>query len=87
MVEGGLRMLGESLGYRVMPNESCSDKGSAVMELMDVNREMGLLAECLQAAIEDGELRDDEKRAISSQTDRLVTQALELKDAIQRGLK
>jgi len=87
VVDGALRILAESLGYRVSAAECCSDKGSAVMELLDINKEVGTLADCLQDVLSDGEMTNEEKRAVSSQIDRLVVQAMELKDAVQRGLK
>ncbi len=87
VVEMGLRLLTEPLGYEISRMDIQSDKGSASLELMDVTEALGQVASGLRDILEDGEITEEEKIFFSSLVDRLILQAKELKDAIGKEMK
>ncbi len=85
VVEGGLLLLLNPLGYDLMRQEICTDKGSIALELLDVASEAGKLSNAYLTANEDHNISADEQVALRSLADNLGVQVEQLKDAIQNG--
>jgi len=85
LVEGALDLLAEPLGYRVEARHIRSDKNSATREVLDVNTALGQVAQLLNDCLADGRIDDDERERLMPVAVKLVRQASELLDAIQKG--
>jgi len=87
ILEEGLRLLADPVGYTVGVTSVATDRNSAYRELLDVNREIGELSHFIQLLIEENNVEEDYKRKILRQADAAIRQLLQLKDAIRKGLK
>jgi len=87
IVHGILYYMCDELGYKVYKNEDAvkSDKGSVVLELMDINVALGELSGRTQAALKDFRIDADERIELLEFSSRLIRQGMEFK-AVLEGL-
>lgn len=85
IVEGGLRRLVEPLGYSIRANHATTDQGSIALELLDVSRCAGNIADCYLEANRDRKITPDDQAELLARADEMIRQVEELKDAIHHG--
>lgn len=85
IVEGGLRRLAEALGYSIKANDAHTDQGSIALELLDVSRGIGDLANSYLTANRNNKISKDEQADLLSRADEVIRQLEELKDAVIHG--
>jgi len=86
VVEGVLGFICNELGYVVYPKQNAvkSDKGSALMEFMDVTTAVGDVSSKLQEALKDLKIDDEERKDLIESTGVLIRQAMELKSVFEK---
>lgn len=85
VVEAGLILLLEPLGYTMMHQCNKSDKGSIALELVDVASEAGKISCAYLDANADQDISPDEQAALLNLANNLAGQVEQLKDAIKHG--
>jgi len=81
-----LRCLARPLGFEVRdPKKALSDKKDITLEYLDLSQAHGEVGKALKEALEDGEITEEEVANIEETADRLIDEALQIKDAVRKA--
>jgi len=85
VVHGILYYIGDDLGYKVYKNVDAvkSDKGSVVLELLDINVALGELSEKTQESLKDFKVDAQERLELLESASALIRQGMEFQAVLE----